>query len=339
MKPYFKFLFLFLIIAAVFSCNKNNNKLQVTDYRPVKFVNNILNGDKTEANYEYSNNRLVRSFGYNWSDSVKIEFVYYDNSVVENYYSKTDSNWVFFHSAEYNVIDNRLISIVYYDSPNATGEISFISEFKYDNNNNLLEYHNYDKKSDTTLENSSFYYFYDTENNLTKTTMYFRVHPDEEMVLYVKRVFSYTNDKLSEELIYNSNYGLPIQLTEKKEYFYNDKLLTGIDHYAYKSGKYELGNKTIFNYDDHGNMINQKVVFANGELFYSNDYTYEAGKTNIKSYYNAYSGSNSTYPVPDAVSKQSGVVLPGFNPFENGMADIVPGLSVNDLLHNNKSSR
>ncbi len=47
------------------------------------------------------------------------------------------------------------------------------------------------------------------------------MHPDKDMVLYVKREFSYSNDKLSKELIYTTNDGLSVQLMEKKEYFYN----------------------------------------------------------------------------------------------------------------------
>ncbi len=316
METLIKFSFLSLIIAGISSCNNKNNNLQVTDYRAVNIVFTDMNGEKSEFHYEYNNNKFVRMSGSTSSDSIKTECIYGD-SIVENHYSKTGNAWEFSHSEVYNVTDGKLISNVLYDSPNATGNIDFISEFKYDNNNNLTEYHNYDKKNDTLLESGSASFFYDTGNHLSKTTLYFRIQPDEDMVLYVKREFSYSNDKLSKELIYTNNDGLTVQLTEKKEYFYNGELLTGIDDYTYKDGKFELAYKITYNYDEHGNMINNKAVFTNGELFYSNDITYEPGKTNIKSYYNPYDGSYSTYPVLDAVSKQAGVALPGLGPIEN----------------------
>ena len=78
------------------------------------------------------------------------------------------------------------------------------------------------------------------------------MHPDKDMVLYVKREFSYSNNKLSKELIYTTNDGLPVQLMEKKEYFYNGELLIGIDDHAYKKGKFEFTYKMIYNYDEHG---------------------------------------------------------------------------------------
>ncbi len=288
----------FIIISIIFtsifsSCNKNNNSTP-NSYRPIKYTS-FFQGEISESTVKYHNNRISSAFYNDFIlDSLKEDFIYKGDSVTNHLYRKLESGWVLYRKNVYNYSNNMLGSIIRY-SLSDTNVVLYKNIFKYEGDK-LIEKNDYEWKSDAFIKTQISLYSYNN-NNLAQASFYWRDIDSEEMVLHLKREFSYLNNQLYEELKYSTSYEPPIQLVGKKVYSYDDDKMTRVDEYYLQGDSLKLGSYSVFLYDNFENMYNRSQTTVEGVEVSSLQIVYEPGIYNYNTYYDVYSGVDMINPI------------------------------------------
>lgn len=296
MKHFGKLIITLTLILSLTTCNKDKN--QPLGYRMIH-SNSILYGSTdhhSEGSISYSDNHITNSIvevlaNSTFENKFKNTYEYFGDSVINRSYISENDKLNLNRKIVYHT-NNSLIAMInsyrYPDSITLTSK----SLLKYENNN-LIEFNTY---SPVGIIESFSTYQYDGEN-LTLASYSFRMFEDEDPKEYVRREFTYVENKLHEELIYKDFNGYPIQLAYKKMYNYENGLLAKVDNFEFEDGTFTLYKEEAYSYDEAGNIISIISKDPSGSVVSEGYMTYELGTYKYQLIYKVVSGVVSKYPL------------------------------------------
>ncbi len=282
--------FLFLVLGFS-SCNKDE-----TSPESFRLLSSVY------TNFNISDHGYVTSLTYEGDHIIstsfdilyKIESVYSSDSIIETVYQFEDNNWKYALTKVLKY-SNGFVSTEYqYTLPESTTIRKYIYTYE---GNNIIEINGYNIVGNSSELYDSNIYYYESDR-LIRASFAYKVFPDQDIVENVKREFTYKNGNLYEEFIYRDFYGYPIQLYNKKIYFYENENIIKVENYNYANNVYVLDLIESREYDNHGNLVKTTETNINGDLVSEQVNNYEAGRCSYQAYYDIQAGKESRVPLP-----------------------------------------
>ncbi len=295
MRHFKKLIITLTIILSLTACKKDNN--QPMDYRITHSSYQFYGPTDIHAEYSsyYSDNHISNSINEMISNSsVESKFIntyeYLGDSLINRSSIFQNDEWINFKSVCHT--NNKLITMINnYRYPDS---ITLFSKqlLKYENNK-LIEINGYSPEG--IIESYTKYQY--NGGNLSLASYSFRIYGNEDLDEYVRREFTYIENKLHEEIIYRNMNGYPIHLAYKKLYNYDNGLLVRVDNYKFEDSTFILYQKEIYSYDEARNNSSVIIKDPSGSLISESYLTYEPGTYKYQLIYEVVSGYERQYPI------------------------------------------
>jgi hypothetical protein len=272
-KQYLTTLFILLIIIGSNSCNKD--KTTPENFRLVSQVFTTYSNYPTisfssESNVTYEGNHIKS----NTLDKIlKIELTYSGDSINENIYAFENNIWKPTSTGVLKYRDNLLATEYFYALPDKNKLSESIYNYEGDK---IVEINGYNIIGDSSELHDSHKYYYGS-GKLVQASFSFKAFPNQDIVENVKREFTYKDGDLYEELIYGDFNGYPIQLRNKKVYFYENKKITKVENRIFENNDFILSLIETREYDNYGNLVKIIETTVSGNIISEQILTYEVG--------------------------------------------------------------
>jgi len=295
MKHIRKLIIISALIISLTACKKDND--QPLDYR-ITHSNYQFYGSAdihAENSISYSDNHISNSMDEIISNStIESKFIntyeYLGDSLINRLSIFQNDKWINFKRVYHN--NNELITMINnYCYPDSTTLFSK-KILKYENNK-ITEITDYDTFG---VVKSYTKYQYNGEN-LSLASYSYRIYGNEDLDEYVRREFTYIENRLHEEIIYRDMNGYPIHLAYKKLYNYDNGLIVSVDNFKFEDDTFTLYQQEIYSYDEAGNNSSIIIKDPSGSLISESYLTYEPGTYKYQLIYDVVNGIDQPYPI------------------------------------------
>lgn len=273
-----------LVAFMFFSCEKGSEEglLPTNSSHRIKKIIRYENGAQVSyENFVYENERLLRNEHYEDNELIRVN--------------------------EYSYEDNKIVRASQGLGLSGTWKALGMEEMIFQKNN-LVEIDIFNSSEDHIIKET-----YEYENDKLKSWQLYNIN-DEKVTLTQRGELHYTNNNLTEHLIYGFNEVKQVTLNEKDNYFYIDNSISKHQGfylndkeewqlmlellYSYQNDKIEFINgKTIegegintwnyietqYTYDNNGYLVEENSIGSYGNL--KTEYQYEEGSGNAKLLY------------------------------------------------------